>query len=382
MSVFLLLSLPTIYGRLVSAGSVSPQNLSSMISPYNTSEPTSFLPDDLKKRQATAFVSTCGFLNGDASQPRTADAGFNCRVDTQNALWGFCPTTVIAATDCGLAGNCVDSSACKKGCGIVGNPSITTFTWYVRPVSPTIFQLLQNFMNSLYSLNSSWRNLILITSYSNKPGASFCSTALLTAGPDQTYSYIACGTAGITESLLAVAITTPARPASSVLVQTTVQIPSTSASSTSPSGTTSSSASPSTSFVSFSSITTSSALSSGTISQPSVSGSAFNAATGTTTSNTSGNIGAIVGGAIGGLALVCIVVLGILFLRRHKHNHRKVVPKHDIHDNENQNAWLGVVDVTPKYSETPLYASQKIYSPVEMPVYPNRRTYSPFELPS
>lgn len=88
---------------------------------------------ELKRRQQTAaFISTCGFRDGDANQPRTANPGFDCRVDTQHALWGFCPTTVIVATDCGLAGNCVDSHSCSNGCGITGTPGITTFTWYVQ----------------------------------------------------------------------------------------------------------------------------------------------------------------------------------------------------------------------------------------------------------
>lgn len=76
------------------------------------------------------IVSTCGFFEGDANIPRTAGPGFDCRVDTSVGLWGFCPTTVINARDCGLAGNCIDSHACTTGCGITGNPSVTTFHWY------------------------------------------------------------------------------------------------------------------------------------------------------------------------------------------------------------------------------------------------------------
>jgi hypothetical protein len=86
---------------------------------------------DLRRRQITSYQSTCGFETGDPNQPRTAQSGFDCRTDTINGLWGFCPTAVISATDCGLAGNCVDSFACTSGCGIFGNTKITTFTWYV-----------------------------------------------------------------------------------------------------------------------------------------------------------------------------------------------------------------------------------------------------------
>jgi hypothetical protein len=83
----------------------------------------------LKKRED---VSTCGYGDGRADHPRTADAGVDCRVDTQKALWGFCPTTVIAASDCGLAGACVDNHACSTGCGIFADATVTTFYWYVR----------------------------------------------------------------------------------------------------------------------------------------------------------------------------------------------------------------------------------------------------------
>ncbi|KAM0454954.1 hypothetical protein ACHAPV_008095 [Trichoderma viride] len=99
-------------------------------------------------------MSTCGFQNGDPNKMRTADPGFDCRVDTMNGLWGFCPVTVIAATDCGLAGSCVDQASCSSGCGQTGMNQLTTFTCGPKQ---------------------------------------FCSTALLTFGVDQTYTYIACG---------------------------------------------------------------------------------------------------------------------------------------------------------------------------------------------
>lgn len=89
--------------------------------------------EELKKRQTAAPISTCGYDNGDLTKPRTANSGFNCRVDTKNGLWGFCPTTVISASDCGLAENCVDANACSGGCGIIGAVGITTFTWSVDP---------------------------------------------------------------------------------------------------------------------------------------------------------------------------------------------------------------------------------------------------------
>jgi hypothetical protein len=102
-----------------------PSRASPVESPLPSSAPFLELKDKLLP------MSTCGFKTGDPNQPRTADEGFDCRVDTQNGLWGFCPTSVMAASDCGLAGNCVDSHACASGCGIFGNSKITTFTWYV-----------------------------------------------------------------------------------------------------------------------------------------------------------------------------------------------------------------------------------------------------------
>ncbi|KAK4133962.1 hypothetical protein BT67DRAFT_36474 [Trichocladium antarcticum] len=74
---------------------------------------------------ATRFSTL--FVGGDPAKTRTANSGFDCRVDILNGLWGFCPATVIAATDCGLAGSCVDSFSCSKGCGFTDMP-LTTFT--------------------------------------------------------------------------------------------------------------------------------------------------------------------------------------------------------------------------------------------------------------
>lgn len=84
-----------------------------------------------KKRQENIKASTCGYGEGRVDHPRTADIGFDCRVDIQKQIWGFCPTTVIAASDCGLAGACVDKHACSTGCGILGDSTVTTFQWYV-----------------------------------------------------------------------------------------------------------------------------------------------------------------------------------------------------------------------------------------------------------
>lgn len=81
--------------------------------------------------------SICGYEDGDPLKSWGGPPGYNCRVDTANGLWGFCPTTVIVATDCGLGGYCFDQSSCTSGCGVLsGISSITTWTWYVHPEQP------------------------------------------------------------------------------------------------------------------------------------------------------------------------------------------------------------------------------------------------------
>jgi hypothetical protein len=80
----------------------------------------------------TLHATTCGYKDGNPQSARTAQSGYGCRVDTANGLWGFCPTTVISAKDCGLAGVCVDSHSCTEGCGRLSNRAdITTFSWSV-----------------------------------------------------------------------------------------------------------------------------------------------------------------------------------------------------------------------------------------------------------
>jgi hypothetical protein len=79
-------------------------------------------------KNTNTMVATCGFDSHGVA--RQADKGFNCRVDAQNGIWGFCPTTVINAWDCGLAGFCVDEDDCTDGCGpLKDRLDITTFTW-------------------------------------------------------------------------------------------------------------------------------------------------------------------------------------------------------------------------------------------------------------
>jgi hypothetical protein len=81
-------------------------------------------------RAITTAMSTI-YLNGDITRSRTANQGFDCRVDVSNNLWGFCATSVVAATSCGLVGSCVDNHACSSGCGFTNSAGVSTLTWYV-----------------------------------------------------------------------------------------------------------------------------------------------------------------------------------------------------------------------------------------------------------
>lgn len=84
----------------------------------------------VEKRQGSVTTRfSVLYSTGDVNKVRTANGGFDCRVDLENRLWGFCPTTVIAASDCGLAGSCFDNFDCKSGCGLTDAP-LTTFIWY------------------------------------------------------------------------------------------------------------------------------------------------------------------------------------------------------------------------------------------------------------
>ncbi len=95
-------------------------------------QPTTTLA--LDRRQATVTKFSTVFSTGDRSKIRTADSGFEFRVDVLNGLWGVCATSDADVKDCGMAGSCVDSFSCSKGCGFTGE-ALPTFTWYVPNVT-------------------------------------------------------------------------------------------------------------------------------------------------------------------------------------------------------------------------------------------------------
>ncbi|KAI0844234.1 hypothetical protein F5Y00DRAFT_249195 [Daldinia vernicosa] len=71
-------------------------------------------------------MSTCGYQDGDPLKPRTAEPGYDCRIDTAAQLWGFCPTTVQNPSDCGLAGACADGGGTR---GFLDDTSVSTIYW-------------------------------------------------------------------------------------------------------------------------------------------------------------------------------------------------------------------------------------------------------------
>lgn len=74
-------------------------------------------------------LQTCGYHDGKADSFRTANSGYDCRFDSKNQLWGYCPESVIYPRDCGLAGACIDEADCSQGCGKTKDTALTTFTW-------------------------------------------------------------------------------------------------------------------------------------------------------------------------------------------------------------------------------------------------------------
>ncbi|CEI61084.1 unnamed protein product [Fusarium venenatum] len=161
----------------------------------------------LGPRAISTELSTCGYLNGDPDKARTADPGWNCRVDTRNGLG-----------------------------------------------------------------RNSW-----------------CSTAILTFGIDQEYSYLACGRYATVENYLA-SPTAVAETKTTATEQTTSQEPTAVSSDTS---------STTTEVAEQTSTQTTSSSSEKKSENP-----------------TNNNLGPIIGGVIGGLVVVSSTILGAIFLLR------------------------------------------------------------------
>lgn len=248
-----------------------------------------------QKRQNGAIVTRLStvFLSGDSSRSRTANPEYDCRIDLSAKLWGFCPTTVIAASDCGLAGSCVDNHACSKGCGFT-DQDLTTFTWYVQPQTrcPHHFQAQAD----CYYHNNS-----------KDPGNDYCSTAYLTLSNRDlgAFAYIACGKAPKQDQYLAYAT----NPITSIVIVAQPTISTTEA--------------PASTSTIASETGTATLASSSTSAAPSAFGA--EGTKGDSNGNNGGgggdggspnNIGAIVGGVVGSLTVLCGSIVAIVWIIR------------------------------------------------------------------
>ncbi|KAB5559625.1 hypothetical protein GE09DRAFT_1202836 [Coniochaeta sp. 2T2.1] len=217
-----------------------------------------------------ATMFTCGYRDGDPAQGWPAPAGYDCRVDTAHGIWGFCPTTVIAATDCGLGGYCFDANTCISGCGSLRNNPVIT-TWTCTP---------------------------------SDPESRYCSMAFLTFGVDQTYEYFHCGPEASTAHLLAFPT------AALTLTKSTTESATSSPTPSRPPSSMPTATVPSASFLSSSAGQQSASLTEQLVAS---------APSATTKSSASSSVaserggpdgkpltGAIIGGILGGLALVCV----------------------------------------------------------------------------
>ncbi|KAK5656061.1 hypothetical protein OQA88_5200 [Cercophora sp. LCS_1] len=240
-------------------------SLASQVTTGPAATPTTLI---VQKRAPLVTRFSSIFFSGDASKPRTAEVGFDARVDIDRSLWGFCPTSVLVASDCGLAGNCVDHHACSRGCGKGGG--LTTFTC-------------------------------------TGSNGEFCTTAeLYLTGGIGPFSYIGCGSGPTTDRYSA--FTTTPTPT----VTSTSTPPPSSTPSKTPSQTSILPTTPSTE-------TTSSSSTSSTSAAAAVTSDAASEPPSATVNDT----GAIIGGVIGCVALICgsgIVALWLLRRQKNKNN--------------------------------------------------------------
>ncbi|KAI6371422.1 hypothetical protein MCOR32_006198 [Pyricularia oryzae] len=106
--------------------SISPTPTIFALEPRTDSKPTPFVDADGRVKNNIVISNSdgqlveqtvCGYTAGHSGSPRYAPAGFDCRVDRQNSLFGICETEIAAATQCGFVIACVDSFRCTSGCG-------------------------------------------------------------------------------------------------------------------------------------------------------------------------------------------------------------------------------------------------------------------------
>ncbi|KAK3905576.1 hypothetical protein C8A05DRAFT_12600 [Staphylotrichum tortipilum] len=213
-------------------------------------------------RQAAPIVTkfTTVYGGGDPSVRRTADSGYEIRVDTTNGAWGFCATK--NANQCDMGDTCVDDTTCTAGCGF-GNKALKTWTC---------------------------------------PHGRFCSTALLTlSDPAGVYTNLGCGDKpNITDRYQA--WTTTPKPSTS-----------TSTSTPSSSSTTSPTTSPSTPGQ------TTPAASAGSGAPNPASSPSSPSSPSTLSPDPPNNTPAIIGAVVGCVSLICLSVVAVFLIRRSRH---------------------------------------------------------------
>lgn len=136
---FISLSIIWSSANLVSRGLAMLHNRSAPAAPTTLITPSHRAHHQLDERQGINHITTCGYTDGNPQSSRTADPGYDCRIDTARGLWGFCPNSIFSARDCGLAGFCIDKHSCTMGCGrLFDRMDVTTFTWLATQPHETI----------------------------------------------------------------------------------------------------------------------------------------------------------------------------------------------------------------------------------------------------
>ncbi|KAH6877142.1 hypothetical protein B0T10DRAFT_552252 [Thelonectria olida] len=231
----------------------------------------------LQERAISTKFSTCGYLTGDADHIRTANKGYDCLVDTDAGLWGFCTTTLTDVEDCNLAAACSDKHDCSNGCGMTGTKGLLTI---------------------------------------NCNSKSYCSLAMLTFDADESYLYIACGEKQVTDHFLFTTTTIDATTTSETSEPTT-----SSGSSNAPTST--------------SVGTTDESIVEATSAAPSQASTDGSSSSG----NAPNNTGAIVGGVIGGLVLVCGTAIAVVYLLRKNRDRGSDSPPREQDTPKNARPW-------------------------------------------
>jgi hypothetical protein len=133
------------------------------------------------------------------------------------------------------------------------------------------------------------------------PNSQFCSTALLIDGPDQSFEYIACGSEARTDTLF--------------------RFPNTAEAKTTPAVST---------FLPTISLGISAAQTSSTVSATSsLHVPAILSPISTSSKQEPVNLGAIIGGVIGGITVICLTIVGIIFIRRNHAVQGQAMPLSD-----------------------------------------------------